>query len=249
MNSITVRRVAVSAPYQIFMLALCLFALLALAAQATIQLEPESVDVLQYADVVVCLFFFGDFLYSLWRAPSRTRYFVTWGWLDLLSSIPAINVARLGRLARVFRIFRVLRGLRASRLLAEVILERRAESTFLAATLVAVLLLVFASVSVLEFESHANSNIQTAEDALWWAFVTITTVGYGDRVPVTSEGRVVAAILMTAGVGLFGTFSGFLAAWFLKPGVGAETSELGELRKEIGALRGAIEALRSEEGG
>lgn len=234
--------------YQVFMLALCLFALLALAVQTTVRLAPGSATILQHADFAVCVVFFADFLYSLWRAPSRTRYFFTWGWLDLLSSIPMLDVARLGRAARVFRIFRVLRGLRASRLLGQLVLERRAESTFLAASLVALLLLVVGSVSVLHFEASADGNIKSAEDALWWAFVTITTVGYGDRFPVTTEGRFVAGLLMSAGVGLFGTFSGFVAAWFLRPAAARETSEMGDLREEVAGLRAAVEALRRDQG-
>jgi len=61
-----------------------------------------------------------------------------------------------------------------------------------------------------------NSNIKTAEDALWWAYVTITTVGYGDRFPVTTEGRLIASLLMTAGVGLFGTFAGYISSLFIQ---------------------------------
>ena len=62
-----------------------------------------------------------------------------------------------------------------------------------------------------------EANIKGPEDAVWWAFVTMTTVGYGDRFPVTTEGRLAGALLMVAGVGLFGTFSGFIASWFLAP--------------------------------
>ena len=69
----------------------------------------------------------------------------------------------------------------------------------------------------MSFEDVPEANIKGVEDAIWWAFVTITTVGYGDRFPVTSEGRLIGALLMTAGVGLFGTFSGFVASWFLAP--------------------------------
>src|SRR6059058_579080 len=141
-------------------------------------------------------------------APKRRRYFLTWGWLDMLSSIPALSAARWGRVARLVRIFRVLRGVKATKLITSAVLRRRAHNTFLAATLLALLLIVFCSVAVLHFETAPGSNIKTADDAIWWAFATVTTVGYGDRYPVTPEGRFVAALLMCAGVGLFSTFSG-----------------------------------------
>jgi len=230
-----------SPAYHLVMLVLCLFALGLLAIQTVVRLDPQVRLVLQYADNVVCLIFFVDFLVSWWRAPDRTRYLVTWGWLDLLSSIPTVNVARWGRIGRVVRIFRVLRGLRATKLITTVILRRRAEHTFLAASLLALLLVVFCSIAVLEFETAPESNIKTAEDAVWWSFATITTVGYGDRFPVTAEGRFIAVVLMAAGVGLFGTLSGFFAAWFLETDT-EKISEIDALREEIAALRRAIEA-------
>jgi voltage-gated potassium channel len=72
-------------------------------------------------------------------------------------------------------------------------------------------------------------------------------VGYGDRFPVTTEGRVLAALLMTAGVGLFGTLSGFVASWFLKAPAAAESpsgSEVAELRAEVERLRLELAAAR-----
>jgi voltage-gated potassium channel len=227
--------------YQVFMLVLCLFALGALAAQTAIRLEPQTRGILAYADYAVCAVFFVDFVISLWRAPDRRRYLVTWGWLDLLSSIPTVDVARWGRAARVLRVFRVLRGLRATRLLATLVLRKRAQNTALAVSLIALLLVVFCSIAVLHVETEADSNIKTAEDAIWWAFATITTVGYGDRYPVTSEGRLIAAILMCAGVGLFGTFSGYLAAWFMGP---QATSDEPDVKAELVALRQELAAIR-----
>jgi voltage-gated potassium channel len=229
-----------SPSYQLFMLVLCLYSLGALAAQVVVRVDPEIRTILEYSDNAVCVIFFADFLFSLFRAPDRRRYLVTWGWLDLVSSIPALEVARWGRIARVVRVFRVLRGLRATKLLTSVVLRHRAQNAFLAASLVALLLIVFCSVAALQFETHPDSNIVTGEDALWWAFATITTVGYGDRYPVTAEGRFIAAILMTAGVGLFGTFSGFLAAWFLAPEEDETGDELALLRREIADLRELI---------
>jgi voltage-gated potassium channel len=81
--------------------------------------------------------------------------------------------------------------------------------------------------------------------AVWWAVLTLTTVGYGDRYPITGEGRAVATLLMVAGVGLFGTFSGYVASWFLVPTEKRQESEVSELRAEIMALRTLIEQ-RSE---
>jgi voltage-gated potassium channel len=234
-----------SPSYQFFMLVLCLYALGALAAQTAFRLEPGTRGILDYADYGVCVLFLVDFGFSLFRAPNRWRYFSTWGWLDLLSSVPTIDVVRWGRAARVLRVLRVLRGLRATKLLATLVIRRRAESSFLAAALVAMLLIVFCSIAVLHFETEPESNIKTADDAIWWAFTTITTVGYGDRYPVTGEGRFVAVILMAAGVGLFGTFSGFLAAWFLgASGEEAASNELITVRAEIAALRESIERTR-----
>lgn len=82
--------------------------------------------------------------------------------------------------------------------------------------LIAVLVLLFSSIAILEFETAPESNIKTAEDAIWWAYVTMTTVGYGDKYPVTTEGRIIAMVLMTVGVGLFGTFTAYVSSWFVK---------------------------------
>jgi voltage-gated potassium channel len=225
----------------LLMLVLSLFAIAALGVEVAMRLKPEIRAVLDYADYAICVLFGCDFAVSLYRAPNRRRYFFRWGWLDLLSSIPVLSVARWGRIARVARVFRVLRGVRATREITAVILKERARNTFLAAGLLALMLVVVCSIAMLHFETTRDANIRTAEDAVWWSFSTITTVGYGDRYPVTSEGRFVAVILMCAGVGLFGTLSGFLATWFLGHRHDDHESDLTALRKEIGALRELIE--------
>jgi voltage-gated potassium channel len=229
-----------SAAYHLMMLVLSLYAIAALAAEVAIHLDPQIRSVLHYADYAVCVLFAGDFAGSLWHAPNRAKYLATWGWLDLLSSIPVLSIARWGRIARVARVFRVLRGVRATKEITAVLLKQRARNTFLAASLLALLLVVVCSIAELHFETTHDANIRTAEDAVWWAFTTITTVGYGDRYPVTPEGRFVAVVLMCAGVGLFGTLSGFLASWFLGSNE-ARSTEIAELRNELVALREQIE--------
>jgi len=230
-----------SSVYHLAMLVLSLYAIASLAAEAAVHLDPQIRIILTYADYGVCILFLCDFLLSLWHSPRRLHYLWTWGWIDLLSSIPMLSVARWGRLARVARVLRVLRGVRATKEISSVLLRNRARNTFLAASLLALLLIVVCSIAELHFETVPGANIHTAEDAVWWAFTTITTVGYGDHYPVTPEGRFVAVILMCAGVGLFGAFSGFLAAWFLESEASQTDAEVAKLRFEIERLRELIE--------
>jgi len=237
-----VKRSDKQAPYLIFMLALSIFALGLLAVEAAFELDEDTRVILAHADTAICALFFLDFLVTLWRSDKKLRYLLTWGWLDLVSSIPMLDVLRWGRAARIMRILRILRGVRSTRILAAFILERRAQSGLLAASLVSIILVVFASIAIVQFEREygEKANIQGPEDAIWWAVVTMTTVGYGDKYPVSSEGRLIATMLMTAGVGLFGTLSGFVAAWFLAPSGTRQESELEVLRAEIRELRALL---------
>ena len=97
-------------------------------------------------------------------------------------------------------------------------------------SLFAILMVIFSSIAILQVEDSPESNIKTAEDAVWFSYVTITTVGYGDKYPVTTEGRIIAAVLMTTGVGLFGIFTGFVASWFVEDK--REESEKEDYEKE-----------------
>jgi voltage-gated potassium channel len=74
-----------------------------------------------------------------------------------------------------------------------------------------------ASVAVLDAERDApDASITTFGDAVWWTITTVSTVGYGDRYPVTLEGRLVAGGLMVAGIALLGVVTASLASWFVE---------------------------------
>ncbi|MCL4214478.1 MAG: ion transporter [Gemmatimonadales bacterium] len=235
-------------PYELYMLALSAFSLVVLAGDTLLPLSSASHEVLGITDTALCVLFFGDFLRNVARARDRRRYLLREGWLDLISSIPAVDWFRLGRISRVARLVRLMRAVRSVRTIGLVISRRRRESALLAAATLTIVLTVFASLAVLQFEQHPEANIRTGGDALWWAFATITTVGYGDRFPVTLEGRLIAAMLMAAGVALFGTLSGLIAAWFLHDGVPSEedATRTSTLDQRIATLTVTVEGLKKQ---
>lgn len=233
-------REPVGLAYQAFMLLLCVYAILNVIAGALFPLTESAKQILQYADAAVCAVFFIDFLGNLWRAQDKWRYLRTWGWIDLLSSVPAVNFLRIGRIARLLRILRVLRALKVTRILAGAWASRRTDSVFYAAAIVTFTMIVLCSLAVLSFEDVPGGNIHTASDALWWAISTICTVGYGDFYPVTWEGRAIAIMLMALGFGLIGTLSGVAASWFLAPVGRQDRAEISDLREAVEELRATI---------
>ena len=173
------------------------------------------------------------------RAPSKWR-FLKWGWIDLLASVPQVDALRWGRAFRLVRIFRLLQGVRSVRGLLGLLLASKARAGIASIFTLGFILVSFSSIGILFAETGAAGNIRTAEQALWWSMVTVTTVGYGDLYPVTIAGRLVAAFTMIAGVGMFGAMSGVVASLLLgapKPSEDDVLAELRALRAEVARLQ------------
>lgn len=199
----------------IIILILSIYVLISLLIDSFIKLPLETSKILNYVDNGICGVFLVDFAVRFKKADNKLK-FMRWGWIDLIASIPTFDFMRVGRLFRLVRLIRIMRAFRSTKHLVSHIFENKIKGTFTAVAVIAILMVIFSSIAILQFETEPNSNIKTAEDAIWWSYVTITTVGYGDKYPVTTEGRILAAALMTVGVGLFGTFTGFLSSWFVK---------------------------------
>jgi voltage-gated potassium channel len=226
---------------EIITLVLSLFSLLALVAELTLPLAPEQHELLRDIDTGICLVFLTDFAVHLYLAPSKSG-FLKWGWIDLISSLPAVEWVRWGR---VFRVVRIVRALRSFQAVREHLALDRARGTFAVVTLASVLAMLFATIAVLAVEHSPQSNIKNAGDALWWAFATITTIGYGDKYPVTLAGRLVAVVLVIFGVSLFGTFTAYVASFFIEKEQKKEESEIHHLVQEVRRLREKIERLEA----
>jgi voltage-gated potassium channel len=198
----------------LIVLVLSVYVLLALLVDTFLTVPTEIGKILNLVDNAICIFFLFEFGLRFYRAENKLK-FMKWGWIDLISSIPNVDFLRAGRTLRLIRLLRILRAFRSTKHLVNHVFQNKAQGAFTTVCILAIILIIFSSISVLQFETDPNSNIKTAEDALWWSYVTITTVGYGDKFPVTTGGRIIGVLLMTAGVGLFGTFTAFVSSWFL----------------------------------
>ncbi len=179
--------------------------------------DPNLDTVLDIMNGLFSIIFLGDFTYRLFTAQSKSHYFFReYGWADLLASLPFDGA----KILRVFRLVRVIRLLRAYGVnnITRTLVKDRAGSALLTLLLMGILVLEFGSLEILYLEQYApGANITSAADALWYVIVTISTVGYGDRFPVTGGGRLFGSLIIIIGVGIFGTFTGYLANVFLSP--------------------------------
>lgn len=177
-----------------------------------------------------------DYIVSLALARPRWRWFYT-HFVDLaIVVLPILRPLRLLRVASAFTL-----------------LHRHAGTAFRGRVVAyaigaAVLLVYVAAVAELDAE-HVKGNIKTIWGALWWAIVTITTVGYGDHYPVTLAGKLIAVCVMFGGIALIGVVTATLASWIVERVTAEDEAEqqvitaleFAQLRDEISALRRELE--------
>ena len=165
-----------------------------------LELVSDAIYWLFAIDVVMRLIYIGRDILT-WAGVIG---FVRENWLALLALLlPAF------RALRVLRVVIVLRGLQP-------FLRTRSSRVGTIVGVTFPLILYTAALSVLEAERYAEgANITNFLDAIWWAIASVTTVGYGDRFPVTADGRLIATFLMVIGIGLFSALTALLAAWVM----------------------------------
>lgn len=213
---------------------------------------------LELADHGILAIFVVDYLVRLVKAPAKWTFVRSHPW-DLLAIMPGHSVMRGFRLFRLARFTRTLRVLRAMRLLRIAALGRRAYPyvrQFLRTNGIGYVLcftmglVLVGAVGI--FFAEDRTAIAGFGDALWWSFVTTTTVGYGDISPASALGRAIAVVLMLTGIGTLGMLTGSIATFFLRPkevsvpkdGEALDTHGLSS--QELALVQRYIDFLRSE---
>ncbi len=153
------------------------------------------------------------FLYAfLYAIGNKVAWILTpMSILDLMGIIPFLRISRMFRIFRIFRIFRLARFTMTSNIYINVFRKRAIEIGFL--FLISSFIIIFSAVMVFTVERTAgNGQFSSLKDALWWSVVTLTTVGYGDKYPVTTIGRFFASVIMFMGVGIIALPAGIIGS-------------------------------------
>lgn len=216
-------------------------AVLFLAAYATQILARPQGTLEQVADVVVWAtwaVFLVDYVTRLILAERRWRWFYR-HLLDL--AIVVLPMLRPLRLMRFLTVIALIQRSAGGMLRGKVVIYTVG---------VTMLTIAVAALAVFDAEEGSGGPITSYGDAVWWAFTTITTVGYGDYVPVTVNGRIVAVALMIGGIALIGVVTATLASWIVEQvslaadqNATATEAQVDALRDEVAELKAMIASL------
>lgn len=191
--------------------------------------------VCDYVGYSVWLAFAADYVIRIYLATHRVHY-IGHHIPDLV--VIALPVLRPLRLLRLVMLLRVLNKGATDSLRGRIAIYVTGST---------ILLLFCAALAVLDSERHQpGSNITTFGDALWWAVTTITTVGYGDHYPITTQGRFIAVGLMIGGIALLGVVTASIASWLIDRVREEDQAAQNITRADIAALRDQISDLQAQ---
>lgn len=227
-----------------------------LVIEEAVEIPKQFVSWFVWGDIFICSIFLTEFCFQLHWAENKKQFWKR-HWIDLLASIPFQGVLqnlRWGRMVRLVRLARVFRGARIFILFLRVGVRvwdhyRGSPTRF------SVILMLFSiaagAVGVMFVELYflggEVDGITSLGDALWWALVTVSTVGYGDLTPATAGGRVVATMLIIIGVGLYASFNAILASELVKyVQKNKEDHELEKIDHKLTLIQNSLDELKKK---
>lgn len=218
-----------------FIITLIIMNVIAVMMETVQSVHEAYASFFHYFDLVSVIIFSVEYLLRLWSCTHDPRYkhpvkgrikyiFSTDGLIDLVAILPFylhvmvgfdLRVLRILRLLRFLRLFRLTAYMKSAQMLKNVFVNRASE---LKLSLVLIFFLIIIASSLLYFAEHtAQPHVFTSiPTTFWWAIVTVTSVGYGDMVPITLAGKIFTAIITLAGLAIFALPSVIITAGFLE---------------------------------
>lgn len=218
-----------------FIITLILLNLAAVMLETEVEIYEPNKNFFHVFDIFSVVIFSIEYLLRVWSCTheekykhwfwGRIKYMLTWeALIDLLAILPFylhqifrfdLRVLRILRLLRLLRIFRLTTYMKSARMVGNVFKNHMHE---LVLSFVLALSLIIISSCILYFAEHiAQPEVFTSiPDTLWWSVITLTTIGYGDMVPITAIGKLFTAIIALTGVALFALPAGIITAGFLQ---------------------------------
>lgn len=173
--------------------------------------KPEYENVFRIIDNGIIAIFALDYLVRLVMAESKLN-FIRANVIDLIAIIPFNSIFQTLRIARLLRFIKMFKALRILAFMGKFqkSIEKFVKTNNFHYVLLITTVTIFAGALGMQLTED-----KTFADSLWWSFVTATTVGYGDISPATTQGRIIAAILMVSGIGFIGMLTGTISTFFL----------------------------------
>lgn len=202
---------------------------------ATFPISEAVQEIFDYIEIVSVIIFTVEYILRMWTSEylypnlsplkARLRYCVSFmAIIDLFAILPFylpfiipvdLRVLRILRVVRLIRIFKFHRYTSALSTIGQVFKDKA--SLIISSMIVVVFLLLIASVLMYDIENEAQPDkFENAFSGLWWAFVTLTTVGYGDIYPITTLGKFLGMIISLLGIGLVAVPTGIISAGFIE---------------------------------
>jgi len=213
--------------YDTSILILSVYVQIQLSLEVVLTLPEPVTEALQLVDLAICCVFLIDWVVLFAIAPDKWQYMKR-RYIDLAASLPYVQVLRPLRLFRIVRLargLRLIRGAKGLRPVLSALMASPARSTLVIYLGVTIVVFFYCALGIYNFEKRMNEGIRSFGDVIWMSFITMTSVGYGDIYPRTTGGRIMAAVLVLTGMGLFSLLTAEFATFIIRRARGADRTE------------------------
>ncbi|MGU9952304.1 MAG: ion transporter [Gammaproteobacteria bacterium WSBS_2016_MAG_OTU1] len=200
---------------------LIIYSVICFSIETLPDLSPETIRFLHYSEIATVAIFTVEYFYRIYVAPNRIKFiFSFYGLIDLIAILPfyltfAVDLQSM-RFIRLLRLISILKlsiyNKAVNRFNKAIYLVKEELIIF---TLASMIVFYLAAVGIYHFEHDAQPDkFRSIFDCVWWAVITLTTVGYGDIYPITIGGRLFTFLILILGLGLVAVPAGLVASSF-----------------------------------